>query len=483
MESTPLNHSGGLPEQPSGTPEEGSASSPGQAGQPLEEPLGAGELLEMGEEGAELFDLDQAEGAAGLHWDDPAAADQEPGAGQPESGRDEGLRAIYEADYEDLNPELELLEEAPREAVDPREVSTAPQEAPLPSAAPEPLSPEADASSPPESAAPSTRSRRSALRWVAASFLLGGSLFAGWKLQQGSPTLTPDPPAQLRPTPRLALAEVVAPPALAPETASSPGVGEMRDGPPALFIGLASGSIARAARATLAQAAEGAPALEAGPASTTPADTASLPEQLARTASPPLAAEPESPAPVSSPAPSALAQALASVAPTPWRLADYSAVPVAVIWQADEVPIQLLDSPNQVLTPDVGSVRVSLGAGDAFEGSLYAVGQGSVWLDFGPGRIALDAERVESIQRLEGPADATTEEAAERMPGERVTLRLPGGRISGSIVARRGDRITLLTDAGARITLDDPVFEGAARTSTIRLPGLDPYPERGSAVE
>lgn len=126
------------------------------------------------------------------------------------------------------------------------------------------------------------------------------------------------------------------------------------------------------------------------------------------------------------------------------------------VWSQISVPMQALDSKTKVLTPNVGRVRVVLKSKDIFEGRLYAVGQGSVWLESDFGRISVDGKRIASVANIdtkEGtpPLGAT---GSQNMTGlEKVRVKTPGGTFYGKVIARDDKETTLITEDGAKLTL------------------------------
>jgi hypothetical protein len=164
--------------------------------------------------------------------------------------------------------------------------------------------------------------------------------------------------------------------------------------------------------------------------------------------------------------------------PTPsggtWRVGDGGSqlVPtgsenVSVVWQAAEVPMQALEQPVAWLTPGVGTVRVRIDTNDLFEGRLYSMGAGEVVLDTKLGRIRLDGERVRSVERIVAAGEVGPEASDEILPGERVRAKTPGGWLVGRVVSNEGGKVTLLTETGGRITLDNPEIQPLARESKV----------------
>ncbi len=162
-----------------------------------------------------------------------------------------------------------------------------------------------------------------------------------------------------------------------------------------------------------------------------------------------------------------------TIAAMPFELVSASGDPirvgaedVAMIWRGERVPVEAIEATSRVLTPGVGGVRVLLDSGEVFEGRLYAVGQSRVWLDIERGRMALTADRVATIQRIEGAARDGLQ-TVDAIPGERVRVRTAGGFLVGRILAQdeKSGLVTILTDSGGRITLERPEIE-PSRTGT-----------------
>ena len=122
---------------------------------------------------------------------------------------------------------------------------------------------------------------------------------------------------------------------------------------------------------------------------------------------------------------------------------------LAGIWPGDTVPMEALDGENRLLTPGVGQVHVIMKTGDIFDGRLYAIGAGQVWLESAVGRLALEANRVGTISLV--TMEEEDGKKVEDLP--RMRVRTPGGIFFGKVVAHEGDRVTLLTEDGGKITL------------------------------
>jgi hypothetical protein len=122
---------------------------------------------------------------------------------------------------------------------------------------------------------------------------------------------------------------------------------------------------------------------------------------------------------------------------------------LASLWPGDTVPLDALHGDLRLLTPGVGDVHVIMKTGDIFDGRLYAIGTGQVWLETTIGRLALAGNRVLAI------APVTLEEVngkrVEDLP--RMRVRTPGGVFFGRVLNHEDDRLTLLTEDGGKITL------------------------------
>ncbi len=160
------------------------------------------------------------------------------------------------------------------------------------------------------------------------------------------------------------------------------------------------------------------------------------------------------------------------------RLRRATAGDLAGIWEGGTIPVESMDASTRMLTPAVGRVRTILRGGEVFEGRLYAVGQGKVWLDTELGRLALVADQVLKLEQLASP-DGTPvlgQAGSEVLAGlPRVRARTPGGMFYGKVTSNDGKTVTLITDEGARITLDAPLIEPVPASRTV-IVGSAPKP-------
>ena len=142
---------------------------------------------------------------------------------------------------------------------------------------------------------------------------------------------------------------------------------------------------------------------------------------------------------------------------------------VDVVWRRSEVPLDALDAPTRVATPRVGTVRVHLIEGDFFEGKLIAMGEGSVWIETAPGRMAFKGDKIASIEALGLELEATdpgSVNAPKR--GERVRIHAPGGVIYGHVVSRSEDgTVTLRTAEGGKVTIASAEVEAIGNSRAV----------------
>src|SRR5882672_7882739 len=114
------------------------------------------------------------------------------------------------------------------------------------------------------------------------------------------------------------------------------------------------------------------------------------------------------------------------------------------VWSQSTVPPrESISSPTKMLTPTVGKVRVVLSSGEMFEGGLYAVGEGSVWIDSQYGRMGLAGSRVKSVVQIDSPkgTPALGAPGSQDLGGlERVRVKTAGGYVFGKVIERDGKK-------------------------------------------
>jgi hypothetical protein len=115
-------------------------------------------------------------------------------------------------------------------------------------------------------------------------------------------------------------------------------------------------------------------------------------------------------------------------------------------------------------------VRVELHQGDLFEGRLYAVGKGRVWVDTKLGRMGIRAETIGNVERLVGAVVPGAVPVEAGMVGDRVRVRTPGGQfLYGKLGKVESDHVTIHTDEGARVRVPTTQVEPIAGKAKIRL--------------
>lgn len=146
------------------------------------------------------------------------------------------------------------------------------------------------------------------------------------------------------------------------------------------------------------------------------------------------------------------------------------------VWQGNTIPTEAIAASVRLTTPAVGRVRVTIYGGELFEGRLYAVGQQLLWLDTTLGRMAIDGYRVARIEQLSSP-DGTPVLGAggsHELAGlPRMRVRTPGGMLYGKVIGRDERSVTLVTEAGARITIDTTEVEPAPQGRSVIVRGLE----------
>jgi len=215
----------------------------------------------------------------------------------------------------------------------------------------------------------------------------------------------------------------------------------------------------RVQRYLMEQSRAAAPLADASPDYVPPVQTASLPRVggVTRAAKPNSKAAPKS-------APPAVVAA--------------SAPRASSVWEGAVVPVDQIASKEQILTPRVGLVRVTLASGDVKEGRLHAVGQSQIWIDQPRGHEAIARSRIERLEQVgevrdplaypgEKTTPKTTAAGTDKNADKRVRVRTASGLFYGKIVARDGDSLTLLTDEGSSVTIEGGSIELAPERKTI----------------
>jgi hypothetical protein len=149
---------------------------------------------------------------------------------------------------------------------------------------------------------------------------------------------------------------------------------------------------------------------------------------------------------------------------------------LAGIWEGRTVPLDAVAKSARLLTPQVGRVRVLIHGGEVFEGRLYAVGRSHLWLDTDLGRMALDASQMATIEHLSSPDGTPTLGArgSQELDGlPRVRVRTLGGVLYGRLLGREQRNVTLITDGGARITVESDDIEPAPVGRSLIVRGTE----------
>ncbi|MAG62561.1 hypothetical protein CMO84_03475 [Candidatus Woesearchaeota archaeon] len=148
-------------------------------------------------------------------------------------------------------------------------------------------------------------------------------------------------------------------------------------------------------------------------------------------------------------------------------------------WTQPEIPEGAIAQPDRMLTPGVGVVRATLHGGEVFEGRLHQVGMGQIWIDTRLGRMSLEAHRLASLETLETPGTAETgDRLGSRQVGRltQVSVGVPGGLLTGALLSRDGDEVTLRIADGLQVTVtsdDVRLLAGPSATLGVRPRGVD----------
>jgi hypothetical protein len=165
---------------------------------------------------------------------------------------------------------------------------------------------------------------------------------------------------------------------------------------------------------------------------------------------------------------------------TPELLRGLTKVPQGKRWTRPEIPEGAIAQADRLLTPGVGVVRATLHGGEVFEGRLHQVGMGQIWIDTRLGRMSLEAHRLASLETLETLGTART---GDRLGSRQiahltqVSVGVPGGLLTGALLSRDGDAVTLRIADGLQVTVtstDVRVLAGSSATLGVRPRDVDP---------
>jgi hypothetical protein len=141
--------------------------------------------------------------------------------------------------------------------------------------------------------------------------------------------------------------------------------------------------------------------------------------------------------------------------------------------------MQAIVQKHKVLTPQVGQVRVIQKDGEIFQGRLYAMGEGRVWLNSDSfGQMGLDGAKVQRIQRILAGDKSDESTAGIDSLDEMVSVRIktPGGILVGKVINRDPYQTTIVTDDGARVTLATKQVEILEQNPGVTLKRATPAP-------
>ncbi len=184
---------------------------------------------------------------------------------------------------------------------------------------------------------------------------------------------------------------------------------------------------------------------------------------------------PPKPAHVEPPTPAPFVEPRTAVAPKggtmPGTVRRATEADFVDLWRESRIPTELFGSERRLHTINVGRVRALVIGGEYFEGNLYAVGQGRIWLDLEMGRISFEASTVRELTQL-APLPAGTNLKAKKIDETaalpHVEVRLPGGSVTGRLVGQDGRRITMITDDGLRTVVEsDDIRPVTARNTRV----------------
>ena len=133
-------------------------------------------------------------------------------------------------------------------------------------------------------------------------------------------------------------------------------------------------------------------------------------------------------------------------------------------WSGATVPMGAVRGSRVLLTPNVGDVRLYFKNGETFQGRLHSVGDGDVVLETKLGRMTFDGSRIQRIENLMGSnASASDPNQVDLSTLDKVRVQTRGGYIVGYLLSQEGDRVTLITEEGGRVTVEGKVQAASDR--------------------
>jgi len=135
--------------------------------------------------------------------------------------------------------------------------------------------------------------------------------------------------------------------------------------------------------------------------------------------------------------------------PSPPGTATPTSDSASGIWEGATIPVEALAGGLRLETPSVGRVRVRLEGGGRAEGKLIAIGRGRVWIETDSGPLEVETAKMRGLEQI-----AEQRVASGARNPERQRVRTAGGVFYGRVLARDGRTVTLITDAGARVTVE-----------------------------
>ena len=149
-------------------------------------------------------------------------------------------------------------------------------------------------------------------------------------------------------------------------------------------------------------------------------------------------------------------------------------------WTRPEIPEGAIAQASRLLTPGVGIVRATLHGGEVFEGRLHQVGMGQIWIDTRLGRMSLESHRLATLETLEAMGEGQIgDRQGSRQIGQltQVSVGVPGGLLTGTLLSRDGDDVTLRIATGLQVTVtsnDVRPLAGGSATLGVRPRDVDP---------